>query len=675
MLNIEPSSIDFGSIEPGSLYVVTFSVRNVGKVAQRIRLQAPKSSIFALNYVPTGVIAPGLDLRAEVECLIPKELHEHVFSDKVVAFMGDEKVEIPITAAKPHLKLDYPTTLNLGNLQLNQSIVKEIQFQNLSHVGGSIRFSAPRNSNCKLSSMKLDFVPCGNPGSVSTIKLTMEGKELGHFRECLLFHDLRTNEEFLIEVIAQVIQPVLSIVSSHKGGSFDVASFGNLFFGEKQRIEAFLVNSGPQALSFSVRFEDDDEEKQNGAQSETNDQGNRHLTLFPMDGIVKPYSELAVTFNFSPTLTVPERGFQQTFRKDTQDPVVFKRLAIIECLDSSQSISIPVEGIAYSPHIEVNPSLVRFGDCPVNDRRDVLLTLRNTCQLPYTFSFPAIANFKFTPSSGKILADESVSITASFIPPQLGLFKVGVPIDIQNGLKTFSLKLVGESYSGNQKKVLTGGIDKLPQDFATEFKFVNPEEEAAARREKKLQKDKTATTDIPTDLPVPPPIIAASSESDDIYGTENKVSDTATLDQRSAYLSQMNAFYKQHNARYNEFLRTSAVQRTVNSTLRKKMKLLKSGAVDFSDPFGVNMGMERGLDEPELKLPLANESLFLTSATSNGNAEGGSKGRLPVDENRLIQKKYPPEPATQAQFRDCSSELDQEELKLVTASHKVSCSS
>jgi hypothetical protein len=44
---------------------------------------------------------------------------------------------------------------------------------------------------------------------------------------------------------------------------------------------------------------------------------------------------------------------------------------------------------------------------------------------------------------------------------------------------------------------------------------------------------------------------------------------------------------------------------------------------------------------------------------------------MPVDENRLIQKKFSDVPATQAEVKDCSTELSNDQLKQVTASHKI----
>ena len=83
------------------------------------------------------------------------------------------------------------------------------------------------------------------------------------------------------------------------------------------------------------------------------------------------------------------------------------------------------------------------------------------------------------------------------------------------------------------------------------------------------------------------------------------------------------------------------------------------------------MGMERGLIEPMMTLPKGGEALWLVNQSSSNDKGGGGRSRIPFDENRLIQKKYPAVPVTQAEMRDCSAELDPETLKLIIASHKV----
>ena len=59
-LRVTPNKIMFESIEPGTLYVMTFSIKNATQSSHRVRISNPRSKYFALNYIPAGALAPGL---------------------------------------------------------------------------------------------------------------------------------------------------------------------------------------------------------------------------------------------------------------------------------------------------------------------------------------------------------------------------------------------------------------------------------------------------------------------------------------------------------------------------------------------------------------------------------------------------------------------------------------
>jgi len=171
-----------------------------------------------------------------------------------------------------------------------------------------------------------------------------------------------------------------------------------------------------------------------------------------------------------------------------------------------------------------------------------------------------------------------------------------------------------------------------------------------------------------------PSIIDASQERDEIYGTDTMGGGAGGGGKKGAkqmVQEQMNAYYKSHNATYNTYLQQSHQERELLKIAKQRKQLVAKGGIDIGDPTGVNMGMDRGLDEPRLHAPKATEPLWTQSASVGGNGGSETRGRLPVDENRLIQKKYNAVPVTQAELRDCANELPPEELKLVTASHKV----
>jgi hypothetical protein len=123
----------------------------------------------------------------------------------------------------------------------------------------------------------------------------------------------------------------------------------------------------------------------------------------------------------------------------------------------------------------------------------------------------------------------------------------------------------------------------------------------------------------------------------------------------------------QHKNKYNEYLQTSHTKRGEQQHNTKKKMMTAKGRSDRNDPEGVDMGMERGLnDDPLLKIPVADEPLWLVNR--------GDKGERPsfqFDEDRMIGKKAKEGPSTQAEMRECSTELNSESIRKITASHKV----
>lgn len=96
--------VTFEDVRAGLLFVLTFSVQNTCGETRRIRVIPPQTPVFSLNYEPVGGLAPGLDVRAEVEFQLPEgdeaddlgnpfapgEVQE--YADKFVVISGKDKV-------------------------------------------------------------------------------------------------------------------------------------------------------------------------------------------------------------------------------------------------------------------------------------------------------------------------------------------------------------------------------------------------------------------------------------------------------------------------------------------------------------------------------------------------------------------------------------------------------
>ncbi len=88
----------------------------------------------------------------------------------------------------------------------------------------------------------------------------------------------------------------------------------------------------------------------------------------------------------------------------------------------------------------------------------------------------------------------------------------------------------------------------------------------------------------------------------------------------------------------------------------------------------VDLDLDFGLEPPKLSLPEQIDPLYVVkpigpyepiNQSSRKRAKQGEKGQ--ESENRIIRKKFKPEPTTQAELRDCSAELTGEQLQKINA--------
>jgi hypothetical protein len=78
---------------------------------------------------------------------------------------------------------------------------------------------------------------------------------------------------------------------------------------------------------------------------------------------------------------------------------------------------------ACQPDVKINKQNFQFGECAMNERRDMQLTIRNkNSDLPLDFNFSKIANFRAIPGKGKLMPGNEHTINFSFEPKNFGVF-------------------------------------------------------------------------------------------------------------------------------------------------------------------------------------------------------------------------------------------------------------
>ncbi|CAM9727980.1 unnamed protein product, partial [Discosporangium mesarthrocarpum] len=120
--------VEFEDVRPGLLFVLTFSVQNKSAETRRIRLVPPSTPMFSLNYEPASGIAPGLDVRAEVEFQLPEghdtadldgafaEGEVREYRDRFLVISGKDTVEVPLVARRPVPAVEHEGILSFGQV-------------------------------------------------------------------------------------------------------------------------------------------------------------------------------------------------------------------------------------------------------------------------------------------------------------------------------------------------------------------------------------------------------------------------------------------------------------------------------------------------------------------------------------------------------------------------------
>jgi hypothetical protein len=303
--------------------------------------------------------------------------------------------------------------------------------------------------------------------------------------------------------------------------------------------------------------------------------------------------------------------------------------------------------------VTVTPSVMRFGQCPVSDRRDIRAMITNRSDAPVTFSFPKTAQFNMTPSKGTLGPLQSRSVVVSFQPSQMGKFKSVIQMVISGGLSTVGIKMVGESEYSEGKRVTIAGVDKIKADFDKKMKFVDPakvliEQIEEERMKKTVDKETMSLT---------------SSDRDHVYGTSSVFTGEVTVPLPSESM----AAYIESRKNSSDYLTATGQKRQLGLATAALKRTFALGATDRTDPIGVDMGMERGLDEPLMKMPIVEETVWLKKKRDSGRA----RVKLPVDDSKIIPIKFKEGPTLPEDIRQCTKEISSEQLGLISCSHKT----
>lgn len=603
--------------------------------AQRIRVIPPKKAFFSCNFVPTTAIASGLDIRIEVECLLPLTYTgtENVFEDFLTVLTSDFQVQVPIIAAKPLPDVQFISLIDFGQVVEGSTVNTSIQFHNQGKVNTII--SIAKSSTCTFDPKEFELIP----NASQNVLVMLNAEYSGSIRELIAVNISGQSTERFIDMHANIVTPRLILQSKKTNKILSMIDFGLHTYNSTITYDAILYNVSCIPIAYAVRFLHIESDNLDEDTTLINDEY-KPFTVCPSEGVIGPNEQLNIHFTFQPIISTQSKGFMKKFLYEKAEPKLISLHAVIESVESGivrgLSISVPLKlsGRALIPLISLTSTVLKFGVCNVGDRRDILFSVSSKSDLDVDFVFTSAPFFKFTPANGTLRAYQTLPIIATFSPSQLGVFNKRAHLSIANSVRIIDLKMSAEAIGITETKHIIEGIHLLPEDFKPKLKFIDPESVLRKKIEsfhrlEPWNKEEEFLTSLSWN--------EDNSDKNFSYDCNGPVTYSKQELQRRA----------NHKQVYNNYIEAS---------YKKRIGLLHTH----------NEVNDRGLEEPFLSIPNADaEPLWMLS---KGNDR--TDATMP-DENKLIIRKFPSVPQTQAEMKDCTLEVSAEEYKHIIASHKV----
>ncbi|XP_055987073.1 cilia- and flagella-associated protein 47 [Sorex fumeus] len=453
-LRVYPSELRFVDAVAGKVYRLSVTLHNVGRSNQKIRFQEPNKPQFKLVMSTLDKpLASGLQLTAVVEYHPDKNEDNY---DELVIYIGTKTLTIPLIGLIPTCQLQVEQVVDFGKLVANSKVYsKEVSVFNNGKYPGTflaeyvgflpIVISPTNGTVMPKSSMSIKVDLCTSKAQVvnEVVKMSLQGQP-----------------DILINIRAHIVNQVIEVLNITTGKKIKCIDFSFVYFGTSKLEYAHLHNDSPEAITWVAILQDDTvgEEVATNIRQRTdvalnnlsyltkirNIDVSNFITCIPNEGKLQPYEKVQLTFCFSPKLLTDDtKNFDPAHR---QDYALFLRF---ECVgsrdgylrndinkeirsDEYNRVELALTGTGLPVVLQFIPGKVfTFQPCLIGGHSDMICTMHNHSRsLPVSYQFKKAAHFKINPKKGKIDEGCNQVVTCSFIPHQIGIFKVKQVIEI-----------------------------------------------------------------------------------------------------------------------------------------------------------------------------------------------------------------------------------------------------
>lgn len=423
---------------------------------RRFKLSKPRTPQFRLDYENIGSVGAGLTVRLNVQF---ESNCEGDFEDVIeIQCEGyPDTYYLKLHATQPAPDVQFEPFVNMRFIPVNEMRYQQVEFKNEGRISGFVQLEEESRSKNGFSIEPSSFDI--KPNQVVPVRVGLMGMSADTVSKRVKVSVSGQRQPMFMEVSATCIEQTLSIVFNEGGGIKSSLNFGTVYMGERREYPAFLVNNGPQPAFFKFNFLQGlrNLEDENSATQQDNfvspaevgkEMTERVLTAFPLSGTVGPYEQIPLQFICRTKKHDKAQGFADLTgdsskpgtgtdhgkdlaktAKYTVAPEDYATLAVMSFSENGagvqhQDLKVQMMARAMYPDIKINKQILNYGECPVNERRDMVLTVKNRNKdLMLDFNFTRVAHFKAVPAKGKLFPDSEHNINISFEPHSFGMFR------------------------------------------------------------------------------------------------------------------------------------------------------------------------------------------------------------------------------------------------------------
>ena len=494
------------------MYEVPVKIYNISKKTKSVNIKHPHG-LFKVDTDKKNKhsqISPGLHLEILVIFETDQNISEDQFDQIVITSENDFKLILPLKAYLPQPLVQFEPLINLGFVPVGTKKIETIQFLN----DGAQATRIILKMETKSQELKLDRDTIELPMYSSKIPeekrkqcvtIIFEPTETQNLHEKIQVIQVtgdKSKELGFIEIIATSVVQQMSIVFEEGGGPQTDINFGLLYHGQKKECSAFLVNNGPKEMSFKFNFHPnksrkdfndnyDDDDFSSTPEEAGLEMTQRILSAEPVQGFVKPYSQIPIKFlcntkikkqekgwtvTLSPDYDVINKDKQKNLRDQLNKTEHFQSLAAVKFEeafvnklaakdteeDFCKTITVYMEVKALFPDITIDKTSLNFWECNLKEKKVITITITNkNDELPIDFNFNKIPHFTVEPSKGVIRPSYSqtvsqMTVNVYFHPENIGKFADVLIMRYVNNLYQIPIRIFGVCKGG--KKFYSGGL-------------------------------------------------------------------------------------------------------------------------------------------------------------------------------------------------------------------------